>query len=147
VQRVDLVTAAREAADASGRPAPLPAPGPDAPVIEPGPGLTDMPDDAPVDGLTDMPDDAPVDGLTADGLTAAAGTADAAGTDAAAGTVGAAWVAPLEGACPEGHAVKAKVSSRIFHVPGSLAYERTRPDRCYRSPADAEADGFRAAKR
>lgn len=127
--------AAREAADASGRPAPLPAPGPDAPVIEPGPGLTDMPDDASVDGLT------------ADGLTAAAGTADAAGTDAAAGTVGAAWVAPLEGACPEGYEVKAKVSSRIFHVPGSLAYERTRPDRCYRSPADAEADGFRAAKR
>jgi len=43
--------------------------------------------------------------------------------------------------------VKAKDSSRIFHVEGGLSYERTRADRCYRSPEDAEADGYRAAKR
>ncbi|HXH58531.1 hypothetical protein [Iamia sp.] len=57
------------------------------------------------------------------------------------------WVAPVEGACPDGYPVKAKEASRIFHVPGGLSYDRTRPERCYPSPAAAEADGFRAAKR
>ncbi|MEZ5139591.1 MAG: hypothetical protein R2702_12755 [Acidimicrobiales bacterium] len=60
---------------------------------------------------------------------------------------GTAWVPPLEGACPEGYPIKAKVSSGIFHRPGGLAYERTKPDRCYPDEAAAEADGFRAAKR
>jgi hypothetical protein len=58
------------------------------------------------------------------------------------------WLDPLaDGTCPETHPVKAKLSSKIFHVPGGLAYERTTPDRCYRDAATAEADGFRAAKR
>lgn len=57
------------------------------------------------------------------------------------------WVAPVEGGCPEGYPIKAKVSSGIFHRPGGLSYERTRPDRCYPTEAAAEADGFRAAKR
>jgi micrococcal nuclease len=43
--------------------------------------------------------------------------------------------------------VKAKDSSKIFHVPGGLSYDRTVPDRCYVDAAEAEADGFRAAKR
>lgn len=60
---------------------------------------------------------------------------------------GATWVAPVEGACPEGYPVKAKGTSRIFHVPGGMSYDRTRPERCYPSSAAAEADGFRAAKR
>jgi hypothetical protein len=60
----------------------------------------------------------------------------------------AAWVDPLDGgACPLTHPVKANAQSQIFHVPGGLSYDRTRAERCYRSPADAEADGFRAAKR
>jgi hypothetical protein len=57
------------------------------------------------------------------------------------------WVDPEDGACPPTHPVKAKLSSRIFHVPGGLAYDRTTPDRCYRDAASAEADGFRPAKR
>lgn len=57
------------------------------------------------------------------------------------------WVAPVDGACPDGYPVKAKETSRIFHVPGGLSYDRTRPERCYPSPTAAEADGFRAAKR
>jgi large subunit ribosomal protein L17 len=58
------------------------------------------------------------------------------------------WVDPLpDGGCPADHPVKAKLSSKIFHVPGGLAYDRTTPDRCYRDAATAEADGFRAAKR
>jgi micrococcal nuclease len=43
--------------------------------------------------------------------------------------------------------VKGKLSSKIFHVPGGQSYDRTRPDRCYRDAATAEADGFRRAKR
>jgi hypothetical protein len=43
--------------------------------------------------------------------------------------------------------VKAKLSSKIFHLPGMSMYDRTRPDRCYAGAAEAEADGLRAAKR
>lgn len=57
------------------------------------------------------------------------------------------WVPPVEGTCPDGYPIKAKESSGIFHRPGGLAYERTKPDRCYPDEAAAEADGFRAAKR
>jgi hypothetical protein len=57
------------------------------------------------------------------------------------------WVAPIDGGCPPGYPIKAKLGSRIFHQPGGLSYERTRPDRCYPSAEAAEADGFRAAKR
>jgi hypothetical protein len=57
------------------------------------------------------------------------------------------WVLPEEGACPVTHPVKAKVQSGIFHAPGSAFYERTRPDRCYRDVAAAEADGLRAPVR
>jgi hypothetical protein len=60
----------------------------------------------------------------------------------------AAWVDAAEnGACPAHHPVKAKLASGIYHVPGGANYERTRADRCYRSPDTAEADGLRAAKR
>ncbi len=57
------------------------------------------------------------------------------------------WCAPVDGACPSTHPVKAKEGSGIFHVPGGQSYDRTVPDRCYVDAAAAEADGFRAAKR
>jgi hypothetical protein len=57
------------------------------------------------------------------------------------------WVEPADGACPASHPVKAKLSSKIFHLPGMANYERTSPDRCYLGPAEAEADGLRPAKR
>ncbi len=57
------------------------------------------------------------------------------------------WVAPVDGACPEGFPIKAKLSSGIFHQPGGAAYARTKPDRCYASADDALLDGLRAAKR
>jgi hypothetical protein len=63
------------------------------------------------------------------------------------GTATAEWVEPVDGACPSSHPVKAKMSSKIFHVPGGLNYERTVPDRCYLDPAAAEADGLRQSKR
>ena len=58
-----------------------------------------------------------------------------------------AWVDPDGGVCPTSHPVKAKLTSKIFHLPGMLNYERTKPDRCYLDAAKAEADGLRAAKR
>jgi hypothetical protein len=61
--------------------------------------------------------------------------------------VGAAWVEPADGTCPGSHPVKAKMSSGIFHVEGGLNYDRIHPDRCYRDPAAAEADGLRKANR
>jgi hypothetical protein len=60
---------------------------------------------------------------------------------------GDAWVEPTEGTCPASHPVKAKMSSKIFHVEGGLNYARTHPDRCYRDPAAAEADGLRKSAR
>jgi hypothetical protein len=57
------------------------------------------------------------------------------------------WVDPDDGACPASYPVKAKLASGIYHCPGGQSYGRTRPDRCYRDRAAAEADGLRAAKR
>ncbi|MCU4186540.1 hypothetical protein K6U06_19390 [Acidiferrimicrobium sp. IK] len=53
---------------------------------------------------------------------------------------------PVDGRCPDGYPVKAKQRSRIYHLPGMALYERTTPDRCYRSAEDAERSGFRRAK-
>ncbi len=80
--------------------------------------------------------DAPV---VADIPVAAVGLLD---TDPAA----ARWVPPEDGTCPLSHPVKAKVSSGIYHLPGTQFYERTKPERCYVDAATAEADGYRAAK-
>ena len=57
------------------------------------------------------------------------------------------WVAANDdGSTPDGHPVKAKESSGIFHVPDGRFYDRTKPDRCYPTAADAEADGYRRSK-
>jgi hypothetical protein len=57
------------------------------------------------------------------------------------------WVEATDGVCPTSHPVKGKLSSRIFHLPGMLNYDRTRADRCYRDVTAAEEDGLRPAKR
>ena len=59
----------------------------------------------------------------------------------------AAWVQAQDGACPSSHPIKARLASRIFHLPGMAAYQRTAADRCYRDETSAEADGLRKAKR
>jgi hypothetical protein len=56
------------------------------------------------------------------------------------------WVEPRDGTCPATHTVKAKLTSGIYHLPGGLNYERTRPDRCYLDAAAAERDGLRQSK-
>lgn len=57
------------------------------------------------------------------------------------------YVDPDGGICPTTHPVKAKLASRLFHLPGMFAYDRTRPDRCYVDASAAEADGFTKARR
>ena len=58
------------------------------------------------------------------------------------------WAEPNDdGSCPASFPVKAKLSSKIFHVPGGGSYDRTKADRCYLNEAAAEADGLRQAKR
>lgn len=58
------------------------------------------------------------------------------------------WTEPGDdGICPASHPVKAKLSSKVFHLPGMANYERTKADRCYPDAEAAEADGLRQAKR
>ncbi len=57
------------------------------------------------------------------------------------------WVEAVDGECPPTHPVKAKMSSKIYHLPGGFNYARTKPDRCYVDAAAAEADGLRPSKR
>ncbi len=74
-------------------------------------------------------------GLWADGPPAGAGTA------------------PLrDGRCPDSHPVKGNVRDGardrcVFHVRGNEHYAATRAERCYATPAEAVADGCRAARR
>ncbi|HVF76263.1 MAG TPA: hypothetical protein VM938_14595 [Acidimicrobiales bacterium] len=66
---------------------------------------------------------------------------------AAAPAVATAWIEPTGSVCPPSHPVKAKLSSRLFHLPGMFAYARTVPDRCYTTAEAAEGDGLVKAKR
>jgi hypothetical protein len=56
------------------------------------------------------------------------------------------WRPPENGACPDGYPIKV-AKSGIYHVPDGLSYARTYPQRCYARAQDAEADGYRRAKR
>ncbi|HEV3400751.1 MAG TPA: hypothetical protein VG078_02930 [Acidimicrobiales bacterium] len=82
---------------------------------------------------------------------AASARAAARGATASSATVEqgttAGWVAPTGGTCPPTHPVKAKMTTRIFHLPGMAAYRRVSADRCYADAEAAESDGLRAAKR
>jgi hypothetical protein len=60
---------------------------------------------------------------------------------------GARWAFAVDGECPPSHPIKAKLRSGIYHLPGMMAYDRARPDRCYATEVDAQADGLRRAKR
>lgn len=47
--------------------------------------------------------------------------------------------------CPEGFPIKGNDRSQLYHVPEGLAYARTKPDMCFRTPEAAEKAGFRRA--
>lgn len=86
-------------------------------------------------------------GATASSAAGVGGTGDTgSAAQAAGGETAATWVAPVDGACPDGYPIKANDNSGIFHVPGGRFYDRTVPERCYADAADAEADGYRRAK-
>lgn len=110
-----------------------PTPVPDAPVPDAPAPEAPVPEVAPADGAPAAVTEPEVSGVPV------------AASDPAA-TAG--WVEPdADGECPPGFPIKAKMSSKIFHSPGQLNYDRTTPDRCYADAAGAEADGLRAAKR
>jgi hypothetical protein len=77
---------------------------------------------------------------------AAVGDLVAEAAEAPSATGSQAWVAPVDGACPVSHPIKANANSRIYHQPGGRFYDRTQAERCYADAAAAEADGYRAAK-
>jgi hypothetical protein len=108
-----------------------PAPYPPTPRVENAPPASPVTATAPA---TEIPSGAPATS-TPEPVHAAPAAADDT------------WVEPVDGVCPVTHPVKAKMSSGIYHVAGGLNYERMRPDRCYRDPAAAEADGLRRAAR
>ena len=56
---------------------------------------------------------------------------------------------PTNDQCPASHPIKGNLSRNnvlIFHIPGSNNYERTKPEACFATEADAEAAGFRKAR-
>ena len=62
-------------------------------------------------------------------------------------------VAPVGSACPAEAPVKGNIVDRgarkgdkIYHVPGSSAYQQTKPERCFATATDAEDAGYRAPR-
>lgn len=49
--------------------------------------------------------------------------------------------------CPDYAPIKGNKNSMIYHRPGQSAYGKTKPEVCFARAEDAEASGFRAAKR
>ncbi len=139
---------------------------PDEPVATPMAEPVDAAAEPPPGPTPELVAGAVPDGVLADPSTAIAGVLDApdaapelaappatpvleapAPTPELATDADARWVAPVEGACPDGYPIKAKLKSGIYHLPGGLAYDRTKPDRCYATEDDAVADGLRPPKR
>ncbi len=108
--------------------APTPAGAPEWPPLEPHVGTTGTPDAVERTTEPEAVPDQP------------SGDAPATDLDRPA------WVAPVEGNCPDGFPIKANDNSGIYHLPGGRFYARTVPERCYARTEDAEADGYRAAK-
>lgn len=94
----------------------------------------DVPDAVATDTAdgTAPPDDLP-EGVATDNPTSSPATA--------------AWLPPVDGRCPPTHLIKVKEASGIYHLPGMLNYERTKPDRCYADESAAVTDGFIKSKR
>jgi very-short-patch-repair endonuclease len=59
-------------------------------------------------------------------------------------------VAPVSAQnCPADHPIKGNISTagKIFHVPGGDFYTATKPERCFKDPAEADSAGYRRSKR
>jgi len=125
----------------------------DAELSVPASALDEIPDDlpppAPVKKAAAKKAAAPAKKAAKAGKAAKAEKAEKAPTKKAAkkAAPAPAWVEPEGGTCPPTHPVKAKLASRLFHLPGMFAYDRTRPDRCFRDAEAAVSEGFTSAKR
>jgi micrococcal nuclease len=53
---------------------------------------------------------------------------------------------PIGFDCPEGYAIKGNANSMIYHPPGGQFYDRTRPEDCFATEADAQAAGYRRSR-
>jgi micrococcal nuclease len=49
--------------------------------------------------------------------------------------------------CPASAPIKGNANSGIYHMPGQQAYDRTIPEECFATEADAQAAGYRRAQR
>ncbi|MFN8540828.1 MAG: F0F1 ATP synthase subunit B [Thermomicrobiales bacterium] len=64
-------------------------------------------------------------------------------------SAGVAALEPVGGLCPATHPIKGNHSRGgefIYHVPGGASYDRTDPEVCFATEADAQAAGFRASR-
>ena len=64
-------------------------------------------------------------------------------------SAGVAAIEPVGGQCPTTHPIKGNNSQGgefIYHVPGGGNYDRTNPEVCFATEADAQAAGFRAPR-
>ncbi len=138
-----VVTAPAPAVEA---PTPAPAPAP-PPAPEPVPDVEKVAAATPAAPKKAAKKAAPKKSATKKAAKKAASTAPAAKKSATKKGATKLWVTPTDDVCPTSHPVKAKLTSKIFHLPGMLNYERTKPDRCYRDGPAAESDGLRPAKR
>lgn len=55
--------------------------------------------------------------------------------------------APVGGSCPAHAPIKGNANSMIYHLPGQRFYNRTIPEDCFATEADARAAGYRKSKR
>lgn len=52
-----------------------------------------------------------------------------------------------DGSCPSNAPIKGNAQSGIYHAPGKQSYGKTKAEQCFASGLDAEAAGFRAARK
>lgn len=58
------------------------------------------------------------------------------------------WIQVAEGeSCPIGYPIKGNATSRIYHLPGQAAYEKTIPEICFATEEAAALLGYRPRKR
>lgn len=119
---------------------------PDRPAVGGGKSSPAMPVPPPtVAGANPATPQAPARPVTAQRPAIESPAASAAGGSPAQGG----RVDPVAGECPASHPIKGNKSSMgalIFHTAGSASYERTKPESCFATEADAEAAGYRAPR-
>lgn len=84
--------------------------------------------------------------LQGDGAMATAAASASASASTSASSSSSA-VAPTDAwTCPASHPIKGNKNSRLYHMPSSKAYKRTKPEACYAHEIDAVNDGYTKAK-